>query len=105
MIMDNKERMLYLYRVILNNGNLQPLIDDTYTYQDVAMDIANMIRQKHAAYIDNRLVLTDLGKEEMSKLSRSLGRKPGEWIEPLVSEKIEKQSVEDIYLPPIKIFR
>lgn len=103
--MNNKERMLYLYRVILYNGNLQPLIDDTYTYQDIAMDIANMIRQQHAVYIDNRLVLTDLGKEEMSKLSRSLGRKPGEWIEPLVSEKIEKQSVDDIYLPPIKIFR
>lgn len=105
MIMDNKERMLYLYRVIQHNGNLLPLIDDTYTYQDVARDIANMIRQEHAVYIDNRLVLTDLGKDEVHDLSSSLHRKPGEWIEPLVSEKIEKQSVYDIYLPPIKMFR
>lgn len=103
--MKDKERKLYLYQIILNNGNLDPLIDDKHTYKDIAIEITTMLQQSLLVYIDNKLTLTELGLKDLQQTANLLGRKPGEWIEPLINERIEKISINDIYLPPIKIFR
>lgn len=103
--MKDKERKLYLYQIILNNGNLDPLIDDTHTYKDIAIEITTMLQQSLLVYIDNKLTLTELGLKDLQQTANLLGRNHGEWIEPLINERIEKISINDIYLPPIKIFR
>lgn len=91
-------RLLFL-KILKYNGDLLPLINLGYNYCSISELLTDLINGGLAENIQGRLILTELGNNEILKLSKELNKKKNDWIEPKIDAKIQIIDENFIYLP------
>lgn len=101
----NTEKLLFLYSAVQNNGSLEALVSDELSYDAIAQKLGELILIGNLEYKENHLTITESGKEEIKRLKLTSKRLYTGWIEPLVNERIDRLSKDEIYLPPKSLFK
>ena len=97
--MDKQIRILLL-KILKFNGDISPLIELGYNYQQIVNFIQNEIESKLVKRENGNLLLTEEGEKQIEFINKDLGRKNSFlWIEPEISSRISVFDINDIFLP------
>lgn len=72
--------------------SLDRLVSHRRTYAQVSVELLNLLNDNLIAYQDDRFVITDLGRRELSALSK-------EKMIPIEKNNSIKINLDDIYIP------
>lgn len=94
------DRIKYMLLKILSvEGNVDSLEKAGYQYAQIASAYSQIINEKLVVINDkNEFVLSDLGKQEMEKLSNKIKDETIWKIDPYIEYKIEKMNKYDIFI-------
>ena len=92
-----KIKLLFLVK---KNSSITELLKDGFTYSQIANMINELVLQGFIKEIDEKLTITDLSENWISKFKVSNKLKGFDsWILPEEKSKIEKFNEKDVYLP------
>ncbi|MFA7361975.1 MAG: hypothetical protein WC139_13165 [Candidatus Kapaibacterium sp.] len=97
--MDNKFLILLL-QIINGNGNISPLLKLGLTYSQIAEYTDYAIEKRYISTKYKTLKLTKFGIDKIGKINKELYiNNSNKWISPQEEYRIEKISIEEIYIP------
>jgi hypothetical protein len=96
-----ESHIILLLQLIHTGGEVNSLLRRGLHFSQIAQLISDAESEGFVKEENDNLVLTDSGLEKMrASLEKDKKRTDGGWISPLDEFRIDKQSVDDIYLPP-----
>lgn len=94
------EFIILLLQIINNNGNVNNLIQNGYSYSQILSKIEKLFNQNYVELLDNRYVLTKLGNKYLCNLNNKLGRKGlYKYVSPELKYRKKKMNINEIYIP------
>ncbi|PVV55983.1 hypothetical protein [Chryseobacterium sp. HMWF035] len=100
--MKNKHIYLLL-EIIKNNGNVKRLTHEGLRFSEIADLTSKVIADNYAEYIEDNIVLTEIGTQFLSTLTEDFKeRDKNNWIIKENKSKIKKIDKDFIYLPNLK---
>lgn len=100
--MKNKHIYLLL-EIIKNNGNVKRLTHEGLRFSEIANLTSKVIEDNYAEYIEDNILLTEIGLKFLSKLGEDYKeRDKNSWITEESKSKINKIDKDFIYLPNLK---
>ena len=89
-----------LFQLIKNNGSIENIVNQGYSYSQVANFINQAVTDKYVSKHDGMFNITEEGKQKFNQLSKIKKRfKINSWISSQEQYKIRGLSKFDIYLP------
>ena len=89
---------------LLNAGSdIGPLVSEGLTYSQITQLLGELISDRLVALVDGAPVLTEAGLDAMREDELTGARRhDGGFISPLQSARIDRRSVDAIYLPRVR---
>ena len=96
----NNQHLYLLLHIIKNNSNINRLIRENITAEEIGDQIENLLKNNHLFFENKKLYLTYKGEELYQNLSKDYKqRDKSKWIEEEEKSKIDKIDKNFIYLP------
>jgi hypothetical protein len=97
--MEEKELYLLL-NVIKNNGDIKRLVREGINYKEIAELTNEAISRKLVTYIDNQILLSDLGNSRFEEIKNNYKKtNKDEWIEKDKKNQIPGIEKNTIFVP------